>query len=84
MAKILSNPKANDKKGSSYSCKIMDPKNENEILNRQKREATILNVIMTDQVKNKGKEKINNNNNPNIKPKNEINDKLEQNMIKTV
>ena len=63
MAKILSNPKANDKKGSSYSCKNMDPKNENEILNRQKREATILNVIMTDQVKNKGKEKINNNNN---------------------
>ena len=83
MAKILSNPKANDKKGSSYSCKNMDPKNENEILNRQKREATILNVIMTDKVKNKGKEKINNNN-PNIKPKNEMNNKLEQNMMKIV
>ena len=85
MAKILSNPKANDKKGSSYSCKITDPKNENEILNRQKREATILNVIMTDKGKNKGKEKINNNNNnPNIKPKNETNNKLEQNMMKIV
>ena len=85
MAKILSNPKANDKKGLSYSFKIMDPKNENEIINRQKREATILNVIMTDKVKNKGKEKINNNNNnPNIKPKNETNNKLEQNMMKIV
>ena len=83
MAKILSNPKANDKKGLSYSCKIIDPKNENEIINRQKREATILNVIMTDKGKNKGKEKINNNNNPNIKPKNETNNKLEQNIIKT-
>ena len=85
MAKILSNSKANDKKGLSYSCKNMDPKNENEIINRQKREATILNVIMTDKVKNKGKEKINNNNNnPNIKPKNETNNKLEQNMMKIV
>ena len=83
IAKILNNPKANDKKGLSYSYKIMDPKNENEIINKQKRETTILNVIMTDKVKNKGKEKINNNNNPNIKPKNEMNNKLEQNIIKT-
>ena len=51
IAKILNNPKANDKKGSSYSCKIIDPKNENEIINRQKREASILNIIMTEKVK---------------------------------
>ena len=60
------------------------PKNENEIINRQKREISILNVIMTEKGKNKGKEKVNNNNNPNIKPKNEMNNKFEQNMIKTV
>ena len=84
MTKILSNPKANDKKGLSYSCKIIDPKNENEIINRQKRETTILNATTTEKGKNKGKEKINNNNNPNIKPKNETNNKLEQNMINTV
>jgi hypothetical protein len=84
IAKILNNPKANDKKGLSYSCKIIDPKNENEIINRQKREASILNIIMTEKGKNKGKEKLNNNNNnPNIKPKNETNNKLEQNIIKT-
>ena len=60
------------------------PKNENEIINRQKREISILNVIMTEKGKNKGKEKLNNNNNnPNIKPKNETNNKLEQNIIKT-
>jgi hypothetical protein len=39
---------------------------------------------MTEKGKNKGKEKLNNNNNnPNIKPKNETNNKLEQNIIKT-
>ena len=37
MTKILSNPKANDKKELSYSYKIIDPKNENEIINRQKK-----------------------------------------------
>ena len=42
------------------------------------------NIIMTEKGKNKGKEKLNNNNNnPNIKPKNETNNKLEQNIIKT-
>ena len=39
---------------------------------------------MTEKGKNKGKEKLNNNNNnPNIKPKNETNNQLEQNIIKT-